>query len=56
MPRMSCRSKGKPGVKWGVRGKCYTYTPGDSASLARAIARMNRQRRAIKSAQARRRG
>ncbi len=53
MPRNSCRSKGKPGVKWGKRGTCYTYTPGDEASLKRAVARMNRQRRAIKAAQGR---
>jgi len=27
MPLKRCRKDGKPGYKWGDRGKCYTYTP-----------------------------
>jgi hypothetical protein len=32
MPVQSCSIDGKPGFRWGDAGKCYTYTPGDSAS------------------------
>ena len=39
MPIQSCRSDGKPGYKWGDRGKCYTYTAGDSAGRKRARAK-----------------
>jgi len=24
MPKQTCKSKGKSGVKWGKSGKCYT--------------------------------
>ena len=32
MPLKKCYFKGKPGWKWGDRGKCYTYKKGDKAS------------------------
>ena len=47
MPRKACTSKGKRGVKWGNKGKCYTGKGAES--------KMNKQRRAIKASQSRRR-
>lgn len=44
MPIKPCQSGGKPGYRWGDRGKCYTYEPGDEASRRRA------RRRAIDQA------
>jgi hypothetical protein len=35
-PVTRCTSGGQPGFKWGQSGKCYTYTPSDSASRRRA--------------------
>lgn len=32
MPIESCESGGKPGFRYGIQGKCYTYNPGDRAS------------------------
>jgi hypothetical protein len=32
MPVKSCSLGGKPGYKWGDRGKCYTYTSGNEKS------------------------
>jgi len=32
MPVKTCSEGGKPGYKYGNRGKCYTYTPGDETS------------------------
>jgi len=36
MPLQACSSEGKPGYRWGAVGACYTYTPGDRASMLRA--------------------
>lgn len=36
MPLKRCTDGGKPGVKWGDAGKCYTYTPGNAASIRAA--------------------
>jgi len=30
MPVKECQLEGKPGYKWGDKGKCYTYTPNNS--------------------------
>jgi len=49
MPVMKCQRNGKPGYKWGVSGKCYTYKPGDKASRERARKKALEQMRAIKS-------
>lgn len=46
MPVQSCSSGGKPGYKFGESGKCYTYTPGDSASRASAKSKASAQERA----------
>lgn len=27
MPVKECQLEGKPGYKWGDKGKCYTYSP-----------------------------
>lgn len=47
MPVQSCQTGGKPGFKWGDSGACYTYTPSDTASRARARGQAERQGRAI---------
>ena len=36
MPVKECQDRGKPGLKWGDSGKCYTYTPKDEGSRNRA--------------------
>lgn len=36
MPIQSCSDGGKPGFKWGDSGKCYSYTPGNEASMKEA--------------------
>ena len=36
MPVMRCTEKGKPGYRWGNGGKCYTYTPNNTASESAA--------------------
>lgn len=33
MPVGPCSSGGSPGFRWGDSGKCYTYTPGNQASM-----------------------
>jgi len=47
MPVQNCRHNGKPGKRWGTRGKCYTYTPGDKQSRQRAVEKAKAQGRAI---------
>ena len=51
MPVRRCVLDGKPGFKWGERGRCYTYSPNDDAGRERARERAEIQGRAIKSAQ-----
>lgn len=36
MPVKQCEDNGKPGLKWGDSGKCYTYTPKDESSRNKA--------------------
>ena len=36
MPVERCVEDGKPGYRWGKRGKCYTYAPGDEKGRAKA--------------------
>lgn len=36
MPVQKCQSGGKPGFKWGQRGKCYTYEPGNTTARKEA--------------------
>ena len=36
MPVKDCQDTGKPGLKWGDSGKCYTYTPNNEGSRRRA--------------------
>jgi len=50
MPVVGCQNGGKPGFKWGKSGKCYTYTPNDSASRSRARSRAEAQGRAARAA------
>jgi hypothetical protein len=47
MPIQSCSSGGNPGYKSGESGKCYTYTPGDSASRVSAKNKAMAQERAV---------
>lgn len=49
MPIQPCSSNGKPGYKFGESGKCYTYTPGDSASRASARNSAMMQERAARA-------
>ena len=36
MPVQECHKQGKPGFRWGTRGKCYVYTPGNVRQKAQA--------------------
>lgn len=36
MPVKDCQLEGKPGLKWGDQGACYTYTPNNEGSRLRA--------------------
>jgi hypothetical protein len=36
MPIQSCKENDKPGFRWGSKGRCYVYTPGDKASMKAA--------------------
>lgn len=58
MPIQRCQKDGKPGYRWGSGSntKCFTYTPGDDASRARALRNAQRQAAAIKAEQKRRKG
>lgn len=46
-PMMRCTSSGKPGFKWGEKGKCYTYTPSNKASINKAKRKARMQGKAI---------
>ena len=47
MPVERCSLNGKPGYRWGKKGKCYTYTSGDEQSKERAKAAAEKQGMAI---------
>jgi len=49
MPVQACQSGGKPGYKWGSRGKCYTYNPNSAASRQQARAKAAKQGRAVEA-------
>jgi len=49
MPVQPCREGGKPGFKFGERGKCYTYESGNETSRERARELAARQGRAIEA-------
>ena len=51
MPIQSCTKDGKPGFRWGKTGKCYIYIPGNEKSRKEAIAKAQKQARAIKANQ-----
>ncbi len=53
MPVMVCTLNGKPGYKWGSRGKCYTYTAGSETSRKRARSKAAAQGVAVKLSQGR---
>ena len=36
MPVKTCKDDGRPGYKWGDKGKCYTYQPGDESGRKKA--------------------
>lgn len=36
MPVKKCRLNGKPGYRWGSKGKCYIYSPGNESSRKKA--------------------
>lgn len=52
MPVQECQLKGKPGWRWGSRGKCYVYEPGDEEASARAHDKAEAQGAAIRARQA----
>lgn len=54
MPRERCQRDGKPGWRYGPTGRCYTYTPGNRASEANAIAKAEAQGAAIRRSEKRR--
>ena len=54
MPVRPCRSKGKPGYKYGSSGKCYTYSSGNAQSQVAARKRAEKQGTAIRISQIKR--
>lgn len=36
MPVKQCQEEGKPGYKWGDKGKCYTYNPYNESAKNKA--------------------
>ena len=36
MPVKTCEDDGRPGYRWGSKGKCYTYETGDEAGRKKA--------------------
>jgi SPP1 gp7 family putative phage head morphogenesis protein len=49
VPVETCTASGRSGFRWGEQGKCYTYTPGNKVSRARARTRARTQGRAIQA-------
>lgn len=49
MPIKSCTKDGKPGLKWGDSGTCYTFTPGNVESKKAAEALVRKQQAAIEA-------
>ena len=47
MPIQNCTEGGRPGYKWGSKGKCYTYDPNSKISKERARSKAAAQGRAI---------
>jgi hypothetical protein len=56
MPVMPCRSRGRPGFKYGSSGKCYTYKENNTQSRVAARNRAEKQGRAIAISKAREAG
>ena len=54
MPMERCVAKSRPGFRWGVQGKCFTYAPNDDAGRRRARGQAERQGHAIQAARGRR--
>jgi len=50
MPVESCSLNGKPGFRYGDKGKCYTYTSGDKSSMEAAREKANNQGIAMRAA------
>ena len=50
MPVQRCALEGRPGFKWGERGRCYAYEAGDRASRERAREKAEAQGRAARAA------
>jgi len=48
MPVERCRKDGKPGYRWCIKCKCFTYTSGDKASRERAKRKAEAQGRNIR--------
>lgn len=49
MPIERCSVEGKPGFRWGKKGKCYTYKSGDADSRQKALVEASRQGRTIEA-------
>lgn len=49
MPIERCSLSGRPGYRWGEKGKCYTYESGNEHSRWQARARAMKQGRAIQA-------
>lgn len=47
MPVTRCSVNGRPGLKWGDSGKCYTYDPKVKGSKGRAYRKVMAQKSAI---------
>jgi hypothetical protein len=49
MPVKRCAKDGKPGYKWGDKGFCYTYPPGNKMARDAAKNKATQQGQAIKA-------
>ncbi len=56
MPVQTCILNGRPGFKWGEKGKCYTYPAGDKAGREAARAKARKQGQAIKASEIKKEG
>lgn len=49
MPVNSCQQGGRPGFRFGDRGKCFTYPAGNDAQRAQARQKAQAQERAARA-------
>ena len=50
MPVKTCEDDGRPGYKWGSKGKCYTYATGDDAGRKKAKEKAKKAKKTVTKA------